>query len=132
MYMKHKLPMILTSILCFAIACSPMYAHHGTQVSYDLNRKIELKGTVTEFKWSNPHVQLYLDVKDEKGSVVHWTIEGNSPFNWARMGWNRNTLKPGDEITIYVYPSKVAGVPSGVVNKVVLANGQEVLKFTGQ
>ena len=59
----------------------------------------------------------------------NWSIEGNSPYNWARMGWNRKTLKPGDQITITFYPSKVPGTHAGVIAKAVLADGTEVLRF---
>src|SRR6266852_1832401 len=74
------------------------FAHHGTGISYDLTiPPITTKAVVTEFKWANPHIGIYVDIKDEAGHVENWSIEGNSPYNWARMGWNRKTLKPGDQ-----------------------------------
>jgi hypothetical protein len=70
-------------------------------------------------------------VKDDKGNIVHWAGEGNSPYNWAREGWNKRTLKPGDEVSFVLAPSR-AGTPVGVVRKVILANGKEILQFGGQ
>lgn len=61
--------------------------------------------------------------------MEHWAIEGNSPFNWSRMGFNRSTLKAGDEITIVFYKSKVADAKAGVIAKAILPDGKEVLRF---
>ena len=104
--------------------------HHGTGISYDLTvAPITAKAVVTEFKWANPHIGIYVDITDDKGNVENWSIEGNSPYNWARMGWNRKTLKPGDQITITFYPSKIPGTHAGVIAKAVLPDGTEVLRF---
>ena len=109
----------------------PVFAHHGTNISYDNAHLMTIKGTVTEFVWANPHCQIYFDVKDEKGKIVHWAGEGNSPYNWAREGWNKRTLKPGDDVSFVLAPSK-AGTPVGVVRKVIQADGKEILQFGGQ
>lgn len=99
-------------------------AHHGN-AAYDLGNPITLKGTVTEFAWSNPHVQIYFDVKDGKGKVVHWAAETVSPGMLARTGWSKDELKVGDAITITVGPSK-NGAPVGYALKVVLPSGKEL------
>ena len=104
--------------------CGPALAHHGN-AAYDLANPITLKGTVTEFVWSNPHVQIYFDVKDDKGKVVHWASETVSPGLLARAGWTKTELKPGDEITITLGPAK-NGAPIGYALKIVLANGKEL------
>jgi len=107
-----------------------LFVHHGTNISYDHTRPVTLSGTVTEFVWQNPHTQIYFDVKDAKGPVVHWAAEMNSPGVLSRQeGWTKRTLKAGDEITITVFPSK-AGTPVGVVNKLVL-NGKTILDNRG-
>jgi hypothetical protein len=107
-----------------------LFAHHGTNISYDHARPVTLTGTVTEFVWQNPHTQIYFDVKDAKGAVVHWAGEMNSPGVLSRQeGWTKRTLKAGDEITITVFPAK-AGTPVGVVNKLVL-NGKTILDNRG-
>lgn len=99
-------------------------AHHGN-AAYDLANPVTLKGTVTEFAWSNPHVQIYFDAKDGQGKLVHWAAETVSPGMLARGGWSKTELKPGDAITITVGPAK-SGAPVGYALKVVLANGKEL------
>src|SRR5262245_25009245 len=128
--MKKKLFIAVGVAAALVVLGSPIFAHHGTGISYDLTKTpITAKGTVTEYKWANPHIQIFVDIKDDKGKVENWSIEGNSPYNWARMGWNRKTLKAGDEIVITFYRSKVPDVHAGVIAKAVLPNGQEVLRF---
>jgi hypothetical protein len=104
-----------------------LVAHHGTNISYDHDKPTTLKGTVTEFVFSNPHAQIYFDVKDDRGSTVHWGGELNSPSNLRRDGWNKDTMKPGDQITVTVFPSK-AGTTVGVVDrsKPVNINGRDL------
>jgi hypothetical protein len=125
---KSVIPVLLvTALLILSI---PMFGHHGTGISYDLTKlPVTAKATVTEFKWANPHIGIYVDIKNDAGQVESWSIEGNSPYNWARMGWNRKTLKAGDEVTIVFYRSKAPGTLAGVVAKVILPDGKEVLRF---
>ena len=118
-------------LFTLAIAAGPLFAHHGTGVSYDMTQQIAMKGTVTEFAWSNPHCQIYFDAKDDKGDVVHWAAETNSPGVLRQAGWTRRTLKPGDEITITVSPSKVSGTAVGVLRKLVLADGTVLTRQIG-
>jgi hypothetical protein len=111
---------VLTSLL---MACSPLFAHHGSRASYEVNKQITMTGTVTEFVWANPHSQIYFNVKDEKGNVINWGAEGDTPLHLVKDGWTRDILKPGDQVTITVCPSK-AGTPRGLLAKVVLADGR--------
>ena len=114
-------------ILCVVLVSIPLFAHHGTAASYDQKKTVTLTGIVTEFVYSNPHAQIYFDVKDASGKVIHWGGELNSPGNLRRDGWNKTTFKPGDEITLTVNPSK-AGTPVGNVDrsKPVIVNGKEL------
>ena len=128
--MRNKLRASFIVVAGLLILSRSLMAHHGTGISYDLTvAPVTTKATVTEFKWANPHIGIYVDIRDDKGNIENWSIEGNSPYNWARLGWNRKTLKPGDEITITFYRSKVASVHAGVIAKAVLADGSEVLRF---
>ena len=128
--MNNKAPvlwLITTGLLMISL---PLIAHHGTNISYDHTKTVTVTGTVTEFVWQNPHTQLYFDVKDEKGNIVHWAGEMNSPGVLQRSeGWSRKTLKAGDEVTVTMFPSR-AGAPVGVVNKIVL-NGKVILEKRG-
>jgi Family of unknown function (DUF6152) len=105
-------------------------AHHGN-AAYDLDKPLALKGVVTEFAWSNPHVQIYFDVKDDKGKVVRWAAETVSPGMLARSGWKKDELKPGDEITITLGPAK-NGSPVGYALKIVMSNGKELVLGQGR
>ena len=112
------------------LVCAPAFAHHGNS-AYDETARVPIKGTVTEFVWTNPHSQIYLDVKDAGGKVVHWGIETNSPGILTRAGWTRRSLKPGEEITVILCPAKngapVAYIGSGDPGtKVVFADGREL------
>lgn len=122
-----KRPMVrLGTVACLCLMSSGvLFAHHGN-AAYDLDKSITLKGTITSFEFSNPHVQIFFDTKDDKGSATHWSCETTNPAMLIRNGWSRNVLKSGDEVTLVVNPNKK---PDGtVVNliKVVLANGQEL------
>jgi len=93
-------------LLVFATAVigeGAAFAHHSPVV-FDQARTISITGTVTEFKWGNPHSWIHLDVKDDKGEVGTWGVEMNPANNLAREGWRASTLKPGDTVTIVVHP----------------------------
>jgi hypothetical protein len=116
---------LLALVLAAGVTVS---AHHGTGISYDLNAPLStIKGTVTEFAWRNPHVTIFVDVKDAQGNVVNWAIEHNNVNSLATLGYNRNTLRPGQEVTVVFHPSR-AGAPVGLTVKVVLPDGREVLQ----
>ena len=104
-----------------------VFAHHGN-ASYDYSKTVTLKGTVTQWVWSNPHCLLKFDVTDDKGNVQHWITEASSPVDMLRIGWSSNAFKAGDEITIDVMPSK-NGVSVGRIRQVTLSDGT-VLKTT--
>jgi len=99
-------------------------AHHGT-AAYDMDHPIALKGRVTEFIWANPHAQIYFDVKDAKGNLVHWSCETLSPGKLVRSGWSKDSLKAGDQATITVMPAK-NGSPVGFLTKLAFADGREL------
>jgi len=113
----------------------PLLAHHGTGVSYDASKAYTVKATVTEFRYANPHPQLYFDVKDDKGNVVHWSGEiAPNPAQLVQDGWGRKrseaALTPGTEVTLTIAPS-FAGTPVALVNKIVNAQGETILGAVG-
>ena len=120
----------MAATLTFLSMCAPAFAHHGNS-AYDETARVPIKGVVTEFVWVNPHSQIYLDVKDKNGSIVHWAVETNSPGILTRAGWTRRSVKPGDEVTIILCPAKngapVAYMGSGDPGtKVIFADGHEL------
>lgn len=100
----------------------PALAHHGS-ASYKTDDEIILKqATVTKFVWANPHTMLLFDVKDSNGNISHWAGEAGSPSAVRLEGWNKNSLRPGDVITVQLYPSKFES-NVGRIEKIVLADG---------
>ena len=121
---------LLSAVGILLFWCKAASAHHGNS-AYDETARVPIKGTVTEFVWTNPHSQIYVDVKDKNGSVVHWAIETNSPGILTRAGWTRRSIKVGDEITVILCPAKngapVAYIGSGDPGtKVIFADGREL------
>lgn len=95
-----------------------------------MTKAITLKGTVTDFQFINPHTLILFDVKNDKGEVEHWQAEATSPNHLVRSGWTKNTVKPGDEITISGFRAK-NGAPVLRFQKMVLASGQEIVESGG-
>ena len=107
--------------------CTSLWAHHGSNPNYQWDKRITVSGVVTEFAFSYPHVSIYFDVKNDKGNIEHWSSElGPTPImmrNWG-VGWSRNTIKPGDQITLTCNPTKI---PSTTCQgKKIVVNGKEM------
>ena len=132
--MKNKLVFLFAVCAALWMVCVPLLAHHGSGVSYDQTKAFTVKATVTEFRYANPHPQLFFDVKNDKGEVVHWTGEiAPNPTQLQQDGWGRKrseaALAPGTEVTITLAPSRL-GTPVGLLNKIVNASGESVLGLT--
>lgn len=110
--------------VCSFVLTEAAFAHHGT-AAYDPSKQLTVRATMTEFEWANPHCELRFDVNDGKGNVQHWTVQAINPLMLSRFGWTRESLKPGDVVTVIFRPAK-NGEMTGVLDKVVLANGQEL------
>ena len=89
-------------VACLAVALAPApaaFAHHS-QSEYDLKGKVEVEGAITKVEWRSPHAWIYVDVVNDKGETVNWSFELPSPVTLMRRGWTRNSLKPGDTVTV--------------------------------
>lgn len=86
--------------MALAGAAAPLFAHHSFSAEFDGSKNVKLDGTVTKVEFENPHIWIYLDVKDDKGAVAHWQCEGGAPNGLYRNGWTKDSLKKGDEITV--------------------------------
>src|SRR2546425_4716993 len=113
---------ILVAVL--ALSSALLLAHHGRGATY-AKTEISLKGTVKEVLWRNPHIAIFLDVKDANGKVVTWAIEHSNVSQLARLGYGKSTVHAGMEITAVVNPG-TGGKPIGLCQKVILADGKEI------
>jgi cyclase len=96
--MKTKLAFSVTALVLMSAA--RLGAHHSFAAEFDASKRVTLKGVVTRVDWRNPHIYVYLNVKDDSGKVTEWACEGGPPNVLLRQGWSRATVKEGDEVTI--------------------------------
>ena len=123
--MKKRL-VSLAVLSVFLTVSASLFAHHGTGTSYDLHKVLVLKGVVTRFNFANPHSQLYFDVTDDQGKVVHWSAEMRNPHSMQSYGYTKRVLleklAAGAAITVTGNISK-AGTPVLLFGKGVTADG---------
>ena len=124
--MRTRLQALALGAVGVLMIASPLFAHHTWAV--DRTRDVTVRGTVTGVDWSNPHVSIFVDAKDEKGNVEKWTVGGPSTGRMAGSGWNKTTLKPGDVITAVGHRA-TDGSRLLRTQKVVMANGQELVAY---
>jgi hypothetical protein len=122
--MKSKLAILLAVFFFLEMISVPIFAHHGNS-AYDMSKSVPVKATVTKFEYSNPHTQIYYDVTDDKGDVEHWVAETTNPAMLNRVGWSKDSLKAGDQVTLFVNPNKV-GAKVTFLQKVVFTDGKEL------
>ena len=117
---------VLTLVAVMASFSAPVLAHHGRGATYDMKKRVTLKGTVSKVEWRNPHVLIYMDVKDPDGKVVTWGFENSGVSTLAQEGYNRNTLHVGQDIIAIVNPA-ANGAFMAIVVKIILADGKEIM-----
>jgi hypothetical protein len=116
---------VSVAALSVLLVSVPLLAHHGA-AALDTGKEITLKGTVTEWIWSNPHCFLQFDAKDDSGTVRNWAVETQNPTAMTQRGFSRTLFKAGDEVTVVIEPVK-NGQPIGRLLTVLLANGQKLV-----
>jgi hypothetical protein len=109
------------SLIGFSVATASL-AHHSTSM-FEPEKRVELKGHVKEFQWTNPHAWIQVTVTATDGTTADWSFECGSPNTLSRQGWRPSTLKPGDEVTVVANPMK-DGTSAGLMYTVVLADGR--------
>ncbi|HSZ20218.1 MAG TPA: DUF6152 family protein [Candidatus Acidoferrum sp.] len=122
--MNNRPGYVLALGLALLLICGPVSAHHGSS-NYDMSKSVSVKGTITQFAFMNPHSSIHLAAKDDKGNAEQWLIEADSPNNLARAGWTRDSLKPGDQVTIVGNRLK-DGAKVMRLQKVIFSDGREL------
>jgi hypothetical protein len=101
---KHVLFVASMALLLAA----PAIAHHSFAM-FDYSKQITVTGEVKEFQWLNPHIHILINVADGNGGTAEWDIEGGTPNSQRRNGWSKETLKPGDKVSVVIRPLKNGG-----------------------
>jgi hypothetical protein len=109
------------------LVSNSVFAHHGANL-YDMTKTVMLKGTIAKFYWGNPHNEVTVDVKDEKGNVAQWVAYTEPPLVMLERGWARKSLNFGDEVTMYIFAAK-NGSTVGTLNRIVLKDGKELTAY---
>jgi hypothetical protein len=119
--MQSKIKSIVFVVVVLLAASTSVFAHHGN-AGY-VSKEVTVKGTVTQWLWTNPHTFLKFDAKDDKGNVVHWIGEWNAPSTLVNFGFTAKTFKPGQEVTVTLSGMSKDGSPVGRLKSVVLPDG---------
>jgi hypothetical protein len=122
--MRSRVLSILAGIVGLLLLSTSALAHHGAASLYDVSKETTVKATITEFVWTNPHVEVGIASVDDKSA--RWLLEIGSPPNISNRGWTSRSLKPGDVVTVTFNPG-LRGTRIGRLLKVVLRDGKELL-----
>lgn len=125
----------LFAVVVLLAASGPAAAHHGTNISYDRSKQFTTQAVVTYFEYRNPHPQLGVEFKDDKGQAVKWSLELlPNPAQLIRAGWSRakavEAMKPGTPVIVTIAPAKAGGVV-GLLLRVTTVGGEELVTSGG-
>jgi hypothetical protein len=123
--MRKKLG-VLVAGLGLLVPAVPALAHHSFAAEYDANKPITLNGVVTKLDWTNPHARFYVDIKDKSGKVINWNLELASPNALRRLGWTRDFLKVGTEVTVDAVLAK-DGSNMASAKSITLSDGRKMV-----
>ena len=123
---RSGLGILTVAVGLFATADS-VRAHHSFAAEFAADKPMTVKGVLTEVKWENPHMWVYVDEKDAAGHVTHWGFEAGPPATVIRMGVNKGNLVPGTEVTIHGYHAKDLAQNFGQARDVTLPDGRRII-----
>jgi hypothetical protein len=123
---SHTVRTLVTSAFAALLVAfsAPAFVHHSGAM-FDGEKVITIKGTVTEFSWTNPHASFRVDVPNAEGKLESWAIEMNSPNNLVHEGWKRSSIKSGDKVSVQINPLR-DGRPGGRYIGITLADGKHL------
>jgi len=128
--MKMKTAVLIGFVLLLGAVAA--YGHHSFAAEFDANKPVKLTGTVTKVEWMNPHVWFYVDVKDEAGKVTNWGWEMGSPNGLMRAGWNRNSMKIGDVVSVEGSKAKDGSNNANARSVILASTGQRLFAASSQ
>jgi hypothetical protein len=117
--------MIGLAAVVAVLAGTSAIAHHSFDAEFDRAKPVTLKGSVTKVEWGNPHIWIFIDVKDESGTVANWGVEGGAPNALFREGWRKDSVKLGDTLTVEGNRAKDGSLRANA-NRVTLPDGRRV------
>lgn len=118
-------PRLFALLIALCAATTIARAHHAFTAEFDANKSVKIEGTLSKLEWTNPHIWLYLDVKDSGGSIVKWQCEGGAPNALTRNGWSKETLKIGEQVAVEGWLAK-DGSKSCNARSIMLPGGRKV------
>ena len=121
--MRSNVLSIVGGTVVVLLLSTSAVAHHGAASLYDVNKEVTVKAAITEFVWTNPHVEVGIASVDDKSA--RWLLELGSPPNISNRGWTSKSLKAGDVVTVTFNPG-LRGMRIGRLLKVVLPDGKEL------
>ena len=124
--MKIKSLMSLVLLVAFA---APAFSHHAFAAEFDRTKEFTVTGTVSKVEWMNPHIWIYVDVKDNGGKVTTWGFQGGPPSYLSRVGWKREDLKVGQVVTMQGFKAK-DGSNHASGGRVTLPDGRKIFVGT--
>jgi hypothetical protein len=122
--MKRKSMVVLAAVAAVLLGRSAI-AHHSFDAEFDRTKPVTLKGSVTKVEWGNPHIWIFIDVKDDSGTVSNWGVEGGAPNALFREGWRKDSVKFGDTVTVQGSRAKDGSLRANA-SKVTLPDGRTV------
>ena len=117
--------LITSFALAGLVSAQALSAHHSFAAEFDRNSPVTLTGSVTRVDWGNPHIWVFMDVKDDTGKVSNWGVEGGAPNALFRNGWRKDSLKVGDIVTVEGFRGR-DGSQRANANRVTLPDGRRV------
>jgi len=105
------------------VGAAPSLAHHSTAAEFDMHKEMTLTGVISKVDWTNPHVYLYIDVKDDRGQVTTWAVESLPTRFYHNLGLSKAMLGEGQPVTVLVRPAKIEGKPLAWLLKITYPDG---------